>query len=101
MGLVVKRPGALSKIQMLNLVLGVGVFSLLPKMSENVATRRKFKLLRSCFLPSPFGVCCSNAESVQDKVHTTPDIKRLEKVATLIALPRSQTSTMLSSHQRG
>ena len=30
-GLVVKRPGALSKVQMLNLVLGVGVFSLLPK----------------------------------------------------------------------
>ena len=30
-GLVVKRPGVLSKVQMLNLVLGVGVFSLLPK----------------------------------------------------------------------
>ena len=29
-GLVVKRPGILSKVQMLNLVLGVGVFSLLP-----------------------------------------------------------------------
>ena len=29
-GLVVKRPGGLSKVQMLNLVLGVGVFSLLP-----------------------------------------------------------------------
>ena len=28
--LVVKRPGVLSKVQMLNLVLGVGVFSLLP-----------------------------------------------------------------------
>ena len=28
-GLVVKRPGVLSKVQMLNLVLGVGVFSLL------------------------------------------------------------------------
>ena len=27
-GLVVKRPGVLSKVQMLNLVLGVGVFSL-------------------------------------------------------------------------
>ena len=32
-GLVVKRPGVLSKVQMLNLVLGVGVFSLLPKDS--------------------------------------------------------------------
>ena len=30
-GLVVKRQGVLSKVQMLNLVLGVGVFSLLPK----------------------------------------------------------------------
>ena len=30
-GLVVKRPGVLSKVQMLSLVLGVGVFSLLPK----------------------------------------------------------------------
>ena len=29
-GLVVKRQGVLSKVQMLNLVLGVGVFSLLP-----------------------------------------------------------------------
>ena len=31
-GLVVKRPGVLSKVQMLNLVLGVGVFSLLPTL---------------------------------------------------------------------
>ena len=30
--LVVKRPGVLSKVQMLNLVLGVGVFSLLPTL---------------------------------------------------------------------
>ena len=30
-GLIVKRPGVLSKVQMLNLVLGVGVFSLLAK----------------------------------------------------------------------
>ena len=29
-GLVVKRPGVLSKAQMLTLVLGVGLFSLLP-----------------------------------------------------------------------
>ena len=32
-GLVVKRPGVLSKVQMLNLVLGVGVFSLLPNFA--------------------------------------------------------------------
>ena len=30
-GLVAKRPGVLSKVQMLNLVLGVGVSSLLPR----------------------------------------------------------------------
>ena len=29
-GLVVKRPEGLSKVQLLNLILGVGVFSLLP-----------------------------------------------------------------------
>ena len=33
-GLVVKRPGALSKVQKLNLVLGVGVFSLLPNLGN-------------------------------------------------------------------
>ena len=32
-GLVVKRPGALSKVQMLNLVLGVGVFPLFQTLS--------------------------------------------------------------------
>ena len=32
---MVKRPGVLSKVQMLNLVLGVGVFSLLPKTTGN------------------------------------------------------------------
>ena len=34
-GLAVKRPGVLSKVQMLNLVLGVGVFSLLPDYLGN------------------------------------------------------------------
>ena len=33
-GLVVKRPGVLSKVQMLNLLLGVGVFSLLPSFGS-------------------------------------------------------------------
>ena len=33
-GLVVKRPGVLSKVQMLNLVWGVGVFSLLPSQGS-------------------------------------------------------------------
>ena len=36
--LVVKRPGVLSKAQMLNLVLGVGVFSLLPKNAQALAS---------------------------------------------------------------
>ena len=31
-GLVEKRPGVLSKVEMLTLVLGVGVFSLLPTL---------------------------------------------------------------------
>ena len=35
-GLVVKRPGVLSKVQMLNLVLGVGVFSLLPILASQI-----------------------------------------------------------------
>ena len=35
-GLVVKRPGVLSKVQMLNLVLGVGVFPLLPIIRRSV-----------------------------------------------------------------
>ena len=35
-GLVVKRPGVLSKVQMLTLVLGVGVFSLLPTNSRGM-----------------------------------------------------------------
>ena len=36
-GLVVKRPGVLSKVQVLNLVLGVGVFSLLPSKTKHMA----------------------------------------------------------------
>ena len=35
-GLVVKRPGVLSKVQLLNLVLGVGVFSLLPNTGVKI-----------------------------------------------------------------
>ena len=38
-GLVVKWPGVLSKVQMLNLVLGVGVFSLLPNKHFRPGTR--------------------------------------------------------------
>ena len=38
-GLVVKRPGVLSKVQMLNLVLGVGVFSALPKKAPTVSNK--------------------------------------------------------------
>ena len=41
-GLVVKRPGVvLSKVQMLNLVLGVGVFSLLPISNPSGQERKK------------------------------------------------------------
>ena len=41
-GLVVKRPGALSKVQMLTLVLGVGVFSLLPHLESRSPNRKNF-----------------------------------------------------------
>ena len=41
-GLVVKRPGVLSKVQMLNLILGVGVFSLLPIMIYEFCTFPRF-----------------------------------------------------------
>ena len=34
-GLVVKRPGVLSEVQILTLVLGVGVFSLLPRVIQD------------------------------------------------------------------
>ena len=40
-GLVVKRPGVLSKVQMLTLVLGVGVFSLLPTKSSRKSRQEK------------------------------------------------------------
>ena len=52
-GLVVKRPGVLSKIQMLNLVLGVGVFSLLPNINKFAGLSRDWvggKNLFMCFL---------------------------------------------------
>ena len=43
-GLVVKRPGVLSKVQMLNLVLGVGVFSL-PPNDANLSLRMQLHKL--------------------------------------------------------
>ena len=45
-GLVVKRPGVLSKDQMLNLVLGVGVFSLLPLWGPGISK------ITACFCQS-------------------------------------------------
>ena len=46
-GLVVKRPGVLSKVQMLNLVLGVGVFSLLPRQCfQELVSEKLLSLLR-------------------------------------------------------
>ena len=57
-GLVVKRPGVLSKVQTLDLVLGVGVFSLLPTSGATISAAScrspnyiyllHFPLLRSC-----------------------------------------------------
>ena len=52
-GLVVKRPGVLSKVQMLNLVLGVGVFSLLPmELLPYVLWVLGALLVAGCFAPS-------------------------------------------------
>ena len=51
-GLVVKRPGVLSKVQMLTLVLGVGVFSLLPTSAETCRGFLSYKFLR--ILPGIF-----------------------------------------------
>ena len=46
-GLVVKRLGVLSKVQMLNLVLGVGAFSLLPIVAGLCPQSPRAKFLRS------------------------------------------------------
>ena len=46
-GLVVKRPGVLSKVQLLNLVLGVGVFSLLPNVKCNLKRGGSMQKVRS------------------------------------------------------
>ena len=48
--LVVKRPGVLSKVQMLNLVLGVGVFSLLPISVSRGGTLSKGAIVAYCFV---------------------------------------------------
>ena len=45
-GLAVKRPGVLSKVQMLNLVLAVGVFSLLPNKYQESPRQTKPKIGR-------------------------------------------------------
>ena len=61
-GLAVKRPGVLNKVQMLNLVSGVGVFSLLPKKDPTRRPRpqngpeNKGKLGRNARKPSTGGL---------------------------------------------
>ena len=63
-GPAVKRPGVLSKVQMLNLVLGVGVFSLLPRnapllsenASENEMHTSKTRYVGPDVMQSGFGV---------------------------------------------
>ena len=54
-GLVAKRPGVLSKVQMLTLVLGVRVFSLLPTCSGVWCrgTATKTALLETTLLRTP------------------------------------------------
>ena len=63
-GLVVKRPGVLSKVQMLNLVLGVGVFSLLPRIGTlpnalPLLVRAGEKRLNSALGRPPYRACAS------------------------------------------
>ena len=57
-GLVVKRAGVLSKVQMLNLVLGVGVFSLLP------ISLRGFRKVQDC-PPFSGGIAPQNSPVTQ------------------------------------
>ena len=59
-GLVVKRPGVLSKVQMLNLVLGVGVFSLLPTLQRCLGPFKKVSKM------SP-GACGPETQKVSKK----------------------------------
>ena len=55
-GLVVKRPGVHSKVQMLNLVLGVVVFSLLPKLRATTKDKTVSALFHTLseFFPRTF-----------------------------------------------
>ena len=59
-GLVVKRPGVLSKVQMLNLVLGMGVFSLLP---NNGSCRKLQKGCTAVFRCLSVSLCWSRITS--------------------------------------
>ena len=60
-GLVVKRPGVLSKVQILTLVLGVGVFSPLPK---------------TLWIPEPGSASCVPALCAVDTLQLyTPQIR--------------------------
>ena len=58
-GLVVKRPGVLSKVQVLNLVLGVGVFSLLStsKSATSGICVTKFRKIKSTPDPDTPPIC--------------------------------------------
>ena len=71
-GLVVKRPGVLSKVLMLNLVLGVGVFSLLPSFEtpnphiqrqKNMKSKGRQLSIFPCFFLSYFGHILSDVGS--------------------------------------
>ena len=57
-GLVVKRPGVFSKVQMLTLVLGVGVFSLLPKFSSQKRSGDPNPQYFTKVLPYKWGAYC-------------------------------------------
>ena len=66
-GLVVKRQSVLSKVQMLNLVLGVGVFSLLPNIPPTQRTSDPKEVISRGW--------CTNCQNLREQqIYTTPRI---------------------------
>ena len=90
-GLVVKRLGVLSKVQMLNLVLGVGVFSLLPTQGSSLV-RRSNNLRQCCTLSFlslvflllgisvAFLICMQTGSIVRGDAQKSPLLWRFRKV---------------------
>ena len=63
-GLVVKRPGVLSKVQILTLVLGVGVISLLPSSRIQTVVLRSKQEMRVVILAGMVVFVCGLAVGI-------------------------------------